>query len=85
MAEGRPPVADLFAGLGTFAFALAKAGAKVLAAEADRAAHLACKAGRRAAALSSTRCTAICSATRCCPRTEPLCRRGARSAARGCA
>ncbi|WP_227711086.1 class I SAM-dependent RNA methyltransferase [Novosphingobium ovatum] len=37
-------VADLFSGLGTFAFALAQGGAKVLAAEADRAAHLACKA-----------------------------------------
>lgn len=39
-------VADLFAGLGTFAFALAghgPAGRKVLAAEADQAAHLACK------------------------------------------
>lgn len=39
-------VADLFSGLGTFAFALAKAGKgsrKVLAAEADQAAHLACK------------------------------------------
>lgn len=40
-------VADLFSGLGTFAFALAKSGPtgrKVLAAEADQAAHLACKA-----------------------------------------
>ncbi|MEP1421875.1 MAG: class I SAM-dependent RNA methyltransferase [Erythrobacter sp.] len=40
-------VADLFSGLGTFAFALAKAGkgkTKVLAAEADQSAHLACKA-----------------------------------------
>lgn len=39
--------ADLFSGLGTFAFALARAkveGRKVLAAEADQAAHLACKA-----------------------------------------
>lgn len=39
-------VADLFSGLGTFAFALSKAGAsdrKVLAVEADQAAHLACK------------------------------------------
>ncbi|UAB77280.1 class I SAM-dependent RNA methyltransferase [Erythrobacter sp. SCSIO 43205] len=39
-------VADLFSGLGTFAFALAKMGPqgrKVLAAEADQAAHLACK------------------------------------------
>lgn len=40
-------VADLFSGLGTFTFALARNGPdgrKVLAAEADRAAHLACKA-----------------------------------------
>jgi len=37
-------VADLFSGLGTFSFALAKQGAKVLAAEAARDAHLACKA-----------------------------------------
>lgn len=36
-------VADLFSGLGTFAFALAGQGSKVLAAEADRRAHLACK------------------------------------------
>ena len=39
--------ADLFSGLGTFAFALARAkveGRKVLAAEADQAAHLSCKA-----------------------------------------
>ena len=36
-------VADLFSGLGTFAFALA-GPAKVLAAEASRDAHLACKA-----------------------------------------
>jgi len=42
--KGVSPVADLFSGLGTFAFALAKAGSKVLAAEADRAAYLACKA-----------------------------------------
>ncbi len=44
---GARVVADLFAGLGTFAFAL-RAGAegarKVLAVEAERAAHLACKA-----------------------------------------
>lgn len=42
-----PLVADLFSGLGTFAFALAGAGPegrKVLAAEAEQAAHLACKA-----------------------------------------
>jgi 23S rRNA (uracil1939-C5)-methyltransferase len=40
-------VADLFAGLGTFAFGLRageQGGGKVLAVEADRAAHLACKA-----------------------------------------
>ena len=40
-------VADLFSGLGTFSFALAQdgpTGRKVLAAEADQAAHLACKA-----------------------------------------
>ncbi len=45
-------LADLFAGLGTFSFALAKTGPanrKVLAAEADQAAHIACKsAGARA-------------------------------------
>ena len=41
-------VADLFAGLGTFAFALAGQGSKVLAVEAARDAHTACKsaAGR---------------------------------------
>ncbi len=39
---GAGTVADLFAGLGTFAFALA-GPAKVLAAEAARDAHLACK------------------------------------------
>ncbi|MDE2619834.1 MAG: class I SAM-dependent RNA methyltransferase [Sphingomonadales bacterium] len=46
---GAPAVADLFAGLGTFAFALAGEGAKVLAVEAARDAHLACKgaAGQR--------------------------------------
>ncbi len=37
-------VADLFAGLGTFAFALAGPDCKVLAVEAARDAHLACKA-----------------------------------------
>ncbi|MBU7581090.1 MAG: class I SAM-dependent RNA methyltransferase [Porphyrobacter sp.] len=46
--EGARMVADLFAGLGTFAFGL-RDGRKVLAAEADQAAHLACKsAGARA-------------------------------------
>ena len=43
---GAGTIADLFAGLGTFAFALA-GPAKVLAAEADRAAHLACQAAAR--------------------------------------
>jgi len=37
-------VADLFSGLGTFAFALAGPATKVLAAEAARDAHMACKA-----------------------------------------
>jgi 23S rRNA (uracil1939-C5)-methyltransferase len=37
-------VADLFSGLGTFTFALAGPDTKVLAAEAARDAHLACKA-----------------------------------------
>jgi len=40
---GAATIADLFAGLGTFAFALA-GSAKVLAVEAARDAHLACKA-----------------------------------------
>ena len=48
---GARMVADLFAGLGTFAFALratGEGGRKVLAVEAERAAHLACKsAGAR--------------------------------------
>ena len=45
---GAGNVADLFSGLGTFAFALAGQGSKVLAVEAARDAHLACKsaAGR---------------------------------------
>ena len=43
-------VADLFAGLGTFALALA-GGRRMLAAEADRAAILALKAGANAAGL----------------------------------
>lgn len=46
--EGSGPIADLFAGLGTFAFGLA-GGRKVLAVEAERAAHLACKAASPAA------------------------------------
>lgn len=41
---GSASVADLFAGLGTFAFALAGPDTKVLAVEAARDAHLACKA-----------------------------------------
>ncbi len=40
---GAGTVADLFAGLGTFAFAL-RHGRKLLAVEAERAAHQACKA-----------------------------------------
>lgn len=40
---GCPTVAELFSGLGTFAFALAGPQTKVLAAEAARDAHLACK------------------------------------------
>lgn len=40
--EGSATIADLFSGLGTFAFALANP-AKVLAAEAARDAHFACK------------------------------------------
>ncbi|MCZ8017789.1 class I SAM-dependent RNA methyltransferase [Novosphingobium sp.] len=41
---GSATVLDLFSGLGTFAFALAGPETKVLAAEAERAAHHACKA-----------------------------------------
>lgn len=46
--DGAATVADLFSGLGTFAFGLAGPGRKVLAAEAAREAHMACKsaAGR---------------------------------------
>lgn len=40
---GCATVADLFSGLGTFAFPLAGPGTKVLAVEAARDAHLACK------------------------------------------
>jgi len=42
---------DLFSGLGTFAFALA-GRARVLAAEADQAAHLSCQAAARASGAS---------------------------------
>jgi 23S rRNA (uracil1939-C5)-methyltransferase len=48
---GSGQVADLFAGLGTFAFALAGSG-KVLAAEAARDAHLACRSAARRAGLA---------------------------------
>jgi 23S rRNA (uracil1939-C5)-methyltransferase len=48
--SGAGVVADLFAGIGTFAFALAPE-AKVLAVEAAREAHLACKAAASANAL----------------------------------
>ncbi|MFM2371258.1 MAG: hypothetical protein RIS85_980 [Pseudomonadota bacterium] len=44
---GAVTVADLFSGLGTFAFALAGPGTKVLAAEAARDAHLACQGAAR--------------------------------------
>lgn len=40
-------VADLFSGLGTFAFALAGPGTRVLAVEAARDAHLACQTAAR--------------------------------------
>jgi 23S rRNA (uracil1939-C5)-methyltransferase len=52
---GARVVADLFAGLGTFAFAL-REGRKVLAVEAERAAHLASKA---AGAMSGGRVMAL--------------------------
>ncbi|NML94883.1 class I SAM-dependent RNA methyltransferase [Novosphingobium olei] len=45
---GSATIADLFAGLGTFAFALAEGQTKVLAVEAARDAHLACQAAARA-------------------------------------
>jgi 23S rRNA (uracil1939-C5)-methyltransferase len=52
---GAGAIADLFAGLGTFAFSLAGprigAGAKVLAVEAARDAHFACKAAAGKAGL----------------------------------
>ena len=52
---GSAAIADLFAGLGTFAFALAGPrigeGAKVLAVEAARDTHLACKAAAARAQL----------------------------------
>lgn len=45
--DGAATVADLFSGLGTFAFALAGPQTKVLAVEAARDAHLACQAAAR--------------------------------------
>lgn len=45
-------VADLFSGLGTFAFALAAQGSRVLAVEAERRLHLACKAAAGKAQLT---------------------------------
>lgn len=42
-----PTVADLFSGLGTFAFALASATTKVLAVEAARDTHLVCQSAAR--------------------------------------
>ncbi|MEY2944046.1 MAG: rRNA ((1939)-C(5))-methyltransferase RlmD [Pseudomonadota bacterium] len=46
--SGAKAVADLFSGLGTFGFGLARRGIKILAVEADQAAFIACKsaAGR---------------------------------------
>lgn len=44
---GSATVADLFSGLGTFAFALAGPKTKVLAVEAARNAHLACQSAAR--------------------------------------
>ena len=49
--SGASTVADLFSGLGTFAFALAGPETRVLAAEAARDAHLACKAAAERAQL----------------------------------
>jgi 23S rRNA (uracil1939-C5)-methyltransferase len=48
---GSPTVADLFSGLGTFAFALSGPKTKILAVEAARDAHLACKAAAARAQL----------------------------------
>ncbi|MEW4447847.1 class I SAM-dependent RNA methyltransferase [Qipengyuania sp. JC766] len=48
--DGSERVADLFAGLGTFAFALADRS-RVVAAEASRAAHLACRTAANRARL----------------------------------
>lgn len=48
--EGATTIADLFAGLGTFAFSLA-GPAKVLAVEAARDAHLACKSAANSRSL----------------------------------
>ena len=44
---GAGTVADLFSGLGTFAFALVGPGTKVLAVEAARDAHMACQSAAR--------------------------------------
>ncbi|MGH6745967.1 class I SAM-dependent RNA methyltransferase [Novosphingobium sp.] len=49
--QGAATVADLFSGLGTFALALAGPQTKVLAAEAARDAHLACKSAADSAQL----------------------------------
>ena len=45
--QGATTVADLFSGLGTFAFALAGPATKVLAVEAARDAHFSCQAAAR--------------------------------------
>ena len=49
---GAEAIADLFSGLGTFAFALGAQGSKVLAVEAELAAHQACQAAARRAGMS---------------------------------
>ena len=49
---GAATVADLFSGLGTFAFGLAGPKAKVLAVEAARDAHMACQSAARMAGSS---------------------------------
>ncbi len=48
---GAANVADLFSGLGTFAFALARQGSKVLAVEGARDTHQACKSAAERAVL----------------------------------
>ncbi len=76
-------VADLFSGLGTFAFALAGSGTKILAAEAARDAHLACKAAADRAQLPVHAFHRdLFRNPLAARRTRPLCRGPARSAPR---